>query len=327
MSLFGLKYPIWQAPTGSIAGAELEAAVANAGGMGAMGLTWTPPDIAASLVRQVLETTANPFYVNFALAFPPNALEACLEAGAKIITFSWGDPAEYVPIVRRYDAKFGVQVTNAAGAKRALEIGADFLICQGNEAGGHVQAFASLAAVFQEVLPIAKSCPVIVSGGIGDGFQAQGWLALGASGVMFGTRFVASQESRAHIEYKRRLVKAKRTDSVLTVCFDGGWTQAMHRVLRNSTQESWEAAGCPPLGKRPGENETVGQTADGQSVIRYEDTAPRDGFTGDIEAMCLYAGQSVGSVVSIQSAVQIVEEIGWELDAQNFLTRSPNSPI
>ncbi len=325
MNLFGLTYPIWQAPTGSIAGPELAIAVANAGAMGAMGMTWTPPEIAASHVRQVLDATDKPFYVNFALAFPPDSLEACLEAGAKIVSFSWGDPAERVPLIRKYGAKFGVQVTNAAGAKRALDIGADFLVCQGNLAGGHVQSSQSLFALLSRILDAADSCPVIAAGGLGTGGDARGVLDMGASGAMFGTRFVAATESRAHPEYKCRLVESESDQSVLTVCFDRGWSQAMHGVLRNSTLDSWEAAGCPPNGKRPGENEIVGYTADGQAILRYEDTAPRVGFTGNLEAMCLYAGGGVGTIKSIQPAAQIVAEIARELASSISQFGTPKS--
>ncbi len=315
MNPFGLQYPIWQAPTGSIAGPELAIAVAEAGGMGAMGMTWTQPEIAAAHVRQVLSATDKPFYVNFALAFPPDSLEACLEAGAKIVSFSWGDPSEYVPLLRRYGAKFGVQVTNAAGVKRAVEIGADFLVCQGNEAGGHVQSSQPLFAILYRVLDAADSCPVIAAGGLGTGSNARDVLDIGAAGAMFGTRFVAAEESRAHLEYKRRLVQAESDQTVLTVCFDGGWAQTAHGVLRNSTLDAWEAAGCPPNGKRPGENDIVGYTADGQAILRYEDTAPRLGFTGNLEAMCLYAGGGVHGVKSVQSAAQIVAEIVREMES------------
>src|ERR1051326_4436087 len=89
--LDALRYPIWQAPTASIAGPELAAAVSKAGGMGSMALTWTEPEVAAEQIRQVRSQTAKPFLVNFALAFPPLALDASLEAGAPIVTFSWGD--------------------------------------------------------------------------------------------------------------------------------------------------------------------------------------------------------------------------------------------
>jgi nitronate monooxygenase len=314
-ALFGLKYPIWQAPTGSIAGPELASAVSNAGGMGAMGLTWTPPEVAASFVRQVLAATDKPFQVNFVLAFPPDGLEACLKAGAKIVTFSWGMPTEWVSMLRDYGAKFGVQVTNAAGAERALEIGADFLICQGNEAGGHVQSSQPLHVVMSNVLAVAGHCPVITAGRMDSGHLAYILLKKGASGVMFGTLFVASEESRAHPEYKRRLVDASDSERSLTVCFDGGWTGAMHGVLRNSTLNAWEAAGCPPGGRRPGEGDVLAQTVDGQPIVRYEDTAPRIGFMGDIESMCLYAGTSVTGVKAILPAAQIVENIAAGLNA------------
>lgn len=311
--LFGLKYPIWQAPTGSIAGPELASAVSNAGGMGAMGVTWLPPFVAPSYVCLVLAATEKPFCINYVLAFPPKSLESCLQAGAKIITFSWGMPTQWVPMIRDYGAKFGVQVTNVAGAERALEIGADFLICQGSEAGGHVQASQPLCVALEQVLKIAGNCPVIAAGGQGQGNRDV--LERGASGILFGTRFVASEESRAHSEYKRLLVQAQNDDTALTVCFDGGWEGAMHRVLRNSTLEEWEAAGCPPRGKRPREGEVVGQSALGQDVLRYDDAAPRQNFTGHIEAMCLYAGMGVGSIKEILPAAQIVEDIAAELKA------------
>ncbi|HLV82083.1 MAG TPA: nitronate monooxygenase, partial [Chthonomonadaceae bacterium] len=114
---FGLHYPIAQAPTGSIAGPELAAAVSAAGALGAMALTWTPPEIAAEQVRQVRAATDRPFLVNFALAFPPASLSAALDAGAPIVSFSWGDPAPYVSMARSAGALIGMQVTSAAGAR------------------------------------------------------------------------------------------------------------------------------------------------------------------------------------------------------------------
>ena len=203
--------------------------------------------------------------------------------------------------------------------KRAVEIGADFLVCQGNKAGGHVQSSQSLSALLPRIRDAAGSCPVIAAGGLGTGTDARDIMNIGAAGAMFGTRFVAAEESRAHAEYKRRLVEAESDQTVLTVCFDGGWTQAAHGVLRNFTLDAWEAAGSPPNGRRPGENEIVGYTADGQAIFRYEDTAPRVGFTGEIEAMCLYAGNGVCAVKSIQPAAEIVAEIVREI-ARSFTT-------
>ena len=309
--LDSLRYPIWQAPTASLAGPELAAAVSKAGGMGSMALTWTTPAVAAEQICQVRGLTENPFFVNFALAFPPHALDASLDAGAPIVTFSWGDPEPYLKKVRAAGAKVGVQVTNVAGALRAIEQGADFLVCQGVEAGGHVQSTTSLWELLPYVLEAASGVPVIAAGGIAHGSEIAKVLALGAKAAMLGTRFVATQESRAHAEYKRQLVEAQGVTS-LTVCFDGGWPYSAHRVLRNTTLEAWEASGCPTIGARPGEGEMVAATANGEAILRYETTAPRQGYTGNIEAMCLYAGTGCSAITDIPSAGELVERLWRE---------------
>ncbi len=176
----------------------------------------------------------------------------------------------------------------------------------------------SLPSPLRELLPrimdIAGNMggvPVLAAGGLATGHDIAQVLQMGAAGAILGTRFVATKESRAHEDYKQRLVQAKSDDTALTVCFDGGWPQAMHRVLRNTTLENWEAAGSPPVGQRPGENEIVGATASDESIFRYEDTAPRQGFTGDIEAMCLYAGTGCGQINDIPAAQDVVRQL-WE---------------
>ena len=312
---FGLRVPIVQAPTGSIAGPELAIAVAEAGGMGALALTWTNPEQAAQYVRQARQATNGAVLVNFALAFPPKSLSAVLEAGAKIVSFSWGDPEPYLAQVKQSGAKWGVQVTNVAGAKRALALGANFLVCQGVEAGGHVQSSRTLGELLPRIVEAANGVPVLAAGGLATGRDIAQVLQMGAAGAVLGTRFVATKESRAHDVYKQRIAQATGDDTALTVCFDGGWPQAMHRVLRNTTLEDWEAAGSPPVGKRPGENEIVGATASGEAILRYEDTAPRQGFTGDIDAMCLYAGTGCGRIKDIPSAQDVVRQL-WEETAQ-----------
>ena len=311
----GIRVPIFQAPTGSIAGPELAIAVCRAGAMGAMALTWMDGEAAAEHVRTVLREAGGPFLVNYALAFPPRSLRAALDAGAPVVSFSWGDPSEYVANVRSAGARLGIQVTSAEGARRALQHAPDFLICQGVEAGGHVQATRSLDAALADVLEAASGIPVVAAGGMGDGAAMAAALNAGASAVMLGTRFVATRESRAHLEYKRLLVEASEADAVLTVCFDGGWPYAAHRVLRNSTLEAWEAAGCPQAGVRPGEGDVVGAGADGADIARYEDTAPRAGFVGEIEAMCCYAGTSCGAVHDVPPVAELVPRLWRDCEA------------
>jgi len=308
--LDSLTCPIWQAPTASLAGPELATAVSRAGGMGSMALTWTDPELAADQVRQVRAETPNPFFVNFALAFPPLALESALEAEAPIVTFSWGDPEPHLDKVRAAGAKVGIQVTNVAGARRALDLGADFLICQGNEAGGHVQSTTPLLELLPRIVQVAESVPVIAAGGLATGRDIARVLKLGAKGAMLGTRFLATRESRAHAEYKRLLVEASG-ETALTVCFDGGWPYSPQRVLRNSTLEAWESAGCPPVGRRPSEGETIGLTAEGEPILRYEGTAPKQGTHGSIEAMCLYSGTGCGEIDDIPGAGDLVERL-WQ---------------
>ena len=278
--------------------------------MGSMALTWTEPELAADQVRQVRAETPNPFFVNFALAFPPLALESALEAGVPIVTFSWGDPQPFLATVRAAGAKVGIQVTSVAGARRALDQGADFLICQGNEAGGHVQSSTPLLDLLPRVVEEAENVPIIAAGGIATGTGIARVLALGAKGAMLGTRFLATRESRAHPEYKRLLAEATG-ETALTVCFDGGWPYSPQRVLRNSTLQAWEASGCPPVGSRPREGEKVATTAEGEVILRYEGTAPKTGYTGAIEAMCLYAGTGCGDISDIPRAEELVERL-WQ---------------
>ena len=307
---FALGVPIVQAPTGSIAGPELCAAVANARAMGAMALTWTKPDEAARVVAQVRAATDGAFLVNFALAFPPDSLEAALEAGAPIVTFSWGDAGPYIERVHRAGAKVGVQVTSMMGAHRALYFGADFLVCQGVEAGGHVQSNTALADLLPHVVHAAKGVPVIAAGGIATGEQIAAVLEMGAAAACLGTRFVATQESRAHSEYKNLLVEAEsEAETALTVCFQGSWPYAAHRVLGNNTFHNWETLGSPPVGQRPGEGQMIAQTADGEPIFRYDETAPRQGMTGDVGAMCLYAGTGVGAIGDVPPAAELIERL------------------
>ena len=303
--------PLYQAPVGSACSPALAAAVSSAGGLGALALSWTTPARAAELVAQTIALTPEPFQVNFVLAFEAKQLPAALEAGAPIVTFSWGIPTWQADAVRSHGRHFGVQVSSAGGARKALDAGADFLICQGVEAGGHVQATRPLSLILAEVLAEAGEVPVIASGGLASARSVVDVLRGGARGAMLGTRFVATQESNAHDAYKQMIVAARADQAVLTTCFDGGWPYAAHRVLRNTTLDAWEAAGCPASGARPGEGDVVATTADGRSAQRYEDFPPLDGMTGALEQLSLYAGVSCGDIHEILPAAEVVQRL-WQ---------------
>jgi nitronate monooxygenase len=194
-----------------------------------------------------------------------------------------------------------VQVGSADEARAAAAAGADALTVQGVEAGGHVQSIVGLLPLLAEVRR-AVSLPVLAAGGIGDPVSARAALAGGAVAAVMGTRFVASNESDAHPRYKARLVEATARDTVLTQVFDVGWPNSPHRVIRNNTYEHWEAAGSPRSGERPGEGEEVAR-----GVLRYASDAPLARTDGDIEAMAMYAGQSVGAITEVEPAAAIVE--------------------
>ena len=180
--------------------------------------------------------------MNFVLQFGAKELHATLDAGAPTIEFSWGVPTKaMVAAVRAAKAKLGIQVVNAESARVALDLGADFLVCQGTEAGGHVEASRGLYETLSIVLKEAGETPVIAAGGIGNGEGIYKALAAGASAAALGTRFVATAESTAHPDYKRALVAADAKDTALTICFQDGWP-AMHRVCEIALS---------PCGKQP----------------------------------------------------------------------------
>jgi NAD(P)H-dependent flavin oxidoreductase YrpB (nitropropane dioxygenase family) len=210
--------------------------------------------------------------------------------------YEWPDPAR-VP----ENVICGWQVGSVDEAKAAVDAGCRYVIAQGLEAGGHVRGKLPL----HEVVPAVRTAvdvPVVAAGGIGDVAAVRRAMSLGADAVRVGTRFVATRESNAHPDYIAALVEAHTDDAVLTEVFGVGWPSAPHRVLRSAI----EAAGAAPA-------DVVGETtlADGEStpVPRYAVSSPTRDTTGDIAAMALYAGRSVGSVHAMLGAADVVAEL------------------
>ena len=316
---YNLKYPIFQAAPG---GQDLAIAVAKSGGMGAVALSFDSPDYAFKVVNRMINATNGNFYGNYVLSVPPKSLDRALEAGCPIIQFSWGIPSQdIVNKVRHGGAKLGIQVSSNLGAKKALSCDPDFLICQGIEAGGHVQGTSSLLESIEGILELAGPVPVLAAGGIANGQDIRQVLRAGAAGAILGTRFMATRESDAHDDYKRELVEAKGDSTVYTICFDkeptfatGTWNSA-HRVLRNSTFIEWEAAGCPLSGSKPGETDVVATHPIYGETFRYETMSPVTGHEGSLEAMALYAGEGVGKVKDLPSADALLERLWKEFKA------------
>jgi NAD(P)H-dependent flavin oxidoreductase YrpB (nitropropane dioxygenase family) len=178
-----------------------------------------------------------------------------------------------------------------------------------------VQATHALYEVLPAVIDVANTVPVLAAGGIANGAQIRRALLAEASGVLIGTRFVATREAGAHEQYKGSIIRATASDTVLTVCFHDGWENAPHRVLRNRTLEMWEAAGCPPPGKRPGEGDIVATNAITGTVNRRYRVigggSPAADDRGAVTELAMYAGQGVDAIRDIPSAGELVERL-WK---------------
>lgn len=308
--LLRVEVPVMQAPIGSCSCPELAAAVSNAGGLGMLALSWHTLDGCGEKTRRTRQLTKAPFGINLVLKWnQTERLRASLDAGAEIVSLFWGDPESYLPIIRSAGARAIIQVGSSDEAKRAADLGADAILCQGFEAGGHVRGNIGSVALVPIVVDAVSPLPVIAAGGFGDGRGLAAALALGASAISMGTRFLATEESLAHPQYKQRIVDASPEDTLYTDLFDGGWEEAAHRVLRNSTISEWELAGRPMRGARPREADIVACLPGGREIHSYADTPPLRDMSGEWERCAMYAGESVGVIHDIPSAGEVVRRI------------------
>lgn len=313
----GIEIPIIQAPLGRAVGPALAAAVSNAGGLGTLALWGADIDTLRQQVRETQALTSKPFAVNLNLEFPQEErLEACLQERVPVISFFWREPSALVERAKKAGAVVLHTVSTAREARDAVACGVDVVVAQGWEAGGHVRGTVATMPLIPAVVDAVGSVPVVAAGGIADGRGFAAALALGASGAWIGTRFLASNEVAVHPHYRERLLGATEDDTVyLDELFDIGWPRAPHRVLRNSTVAAWESAGRPTTGARPGEGEVVATSKSRGPIVRYRPYWPGADSEGDIDAMALYAGQSVALVHKLQPAAEIVREIVSEAQA------------
>lgn len=317
--LVGCSLPIQQAGMGAASPPELAAAVSKAGGLGMIG-TARPggddPELLASLLERTRTLTSRPFGVNFILIedeepFDPACFELAASAARVVEFFLWAppDPALF-NLIHQRGALVACQIGSREQAVAAAESGCDLIIAQGIEAGGHVRGTIGLLALLSDVLD-AVDVPVLAAGGIGNGRALAAALAAGADGVRIGTRLLAAEEADIHPIYREALLQAQAVDTIYTDTFSVGW-HAPHRVLRSciTAAEAFQ-------GDRVAERASL----DGSRLpVRLRSSAPPDSSTvGTIKAMALYAGESVGSVRSVQPAAQILDEIARE--AESLLRR------
>ena len=314
----GVKLPIWNAGmAGGMAGPALAAAVAENGGFGVLGVGAIPPHLVTSLIAATRALTSRPFGANIILPMSDGSdVEACFDARVPVLVLFWGDPQPFVADAHKRDMFVVSQVGNTDEAVSAADAGVDAVIVQGVEAGGHVKALAPLTETLAQTVPALGSIPVIAAGGIATGADIAAALEHGARAVSLGTRFVASEEAFALTAYKDHIVAARATDTVLTKLFDLGWPDANHRVIRNASYTAWESAGKPPSGERPGEHDEIGTVTLGEDKItlpRYTVIPPMESFDGDLEAVPLYAGESVERINTVEPVATIIDQLMNEL--------------
>lgn len=295
--LLQIEYPIIQGGMAWVAEHHLAAAVSEAGGFGLIGAASAPPEIVREEIRKAKELTDKPFGVNIML-LNPNADEVAkivVEEGIQAVTTGAGNPEKYMSMWKEAGVKVIPVVASVAMAKRMERYGADAVVAEGMEAGGHIGNQTTMALIPQIV--DAVNIPVIAAGGIGDGRGIAASFMLGAEGVQMGTRFVVADESIVHENYKNRIVKAKDIDSVVT----GQSTGHPVRCLRNQMTKEYikkEQEGVP---FEELERMTLGSLR--KAVM-----------DGDILNGTVMAGQIAGLVSKRQSCKEILQEIMGEAD-------------
>jgi NAD(P)H-dependent flavin oxidoreductase YrpB (nitropropane dioxygenase family) len=343
--ILGVEYPIIQAGMGRVSGAELVAAVSNAGGLGVLGASVWTVDEMRDEIRKVKQLTDKPFGVD--LLFPGMMESPAPEGPLRASMVKAMLPQEQVDFVEKLKAEWGVPATdpelriptimrpresaevlfeekvpffvsglgfpewlepeahangmkmihlvgNVKGAKRAAQAGADIIVAQGTEAGGHTGRIGTLALVPQVVDAIAP-VPVVAAGGIGDGRGVAAALALGACGVLVGTRFVATKESREFEFQKRKIVAATDEDTRVTKIYSGKTL----RAIRNKLIEAWDASGV----------QTLPMPMQSLLMMDLLEGLHQAGMTDYLSGL---AGQVSGLITEVKGAAEVLEDIVTE---------------
>lgn len=300
--LLGIEYPIIQGGMAWVAEYHLAAAVSNAGGLGIIGAASAPAEVVREQIRKTKELTDKPFGVNVML-MNPNADEVAqviVEEGVKVVTTGAGNPSKYMPMWKEAGVKVIPVVASVALAKLMERAGADAVVAEGTESGGHIGSTTTMALVPQVV--DAVNIPVIAAGGIADGRGFAASMMLGAEAVQMGTRFCVAEEAITHENYKTRIIKAKDIDSEVTGLSHG---HPVRQLRNNMTKEylKLEKEGVP---MEELEYLTLGSLR----------KAVMDGDTINGTVM---AGQIAAMVREVQPCKVIIEEI--MTDAKKLLNR------
>jgi NAD(P)H-dependent flavin oxidoreductase YrpB (nitropropane dioxygenase family) len=315
---FGLTTPIVNAGMAMIARPALAAAVCEAGALGTIGSDINPPDVLRNLVRQTKALTERPFGVDLIGDFVTDEhISVLIEEQVALAIFFWTLPTvAYVERLKEAGVRVWMQIGRVIEAEQAVALGAEALIVQGAEAGGHNRAEASTMTLFPRIRRRFPGLPLLAAGGIVDGATMAAALVLGADAVWCGSRFLASQEAEAHDAYKDRVLSADVGDTAILSIYGPEWPgQAMRAIVNDGART---ALGREPEAIRDAEGQIIGSTVlNGQTIPapRYSAILPTRDFDGDIEQACLTAGQSAGNIDEILPAGEIVRRMTSEAKA------------
>ncbi len=288
--LLNIEYPVIQGGMAWVATAELAAAVSNGGGLGLIAAGGAPADVVREQIKKARTLTDKPFGVNVMLMSPfaDDVMKVILEEKPAVVATGAGNPAKYIPDLKAAGIKVMPVVPSVALAQRMEKCGADAIIAEGTEAGGHIGELTTMVLIPQ--VCDAVSVPVVAAGGIADSRGTAAAFALGADAIQVGTRFICSTECIAHDNYKQAVLKAKDRDAVVT----GRSTGAPVRALKNKLTKEYER-----LEKSNASKEEIEALGVGGLRKAFEN--------GDVEMGSLMAGQSAAMVHEITPCADIIK--------------------
>ncbi|MCX7354626.1 MAG: nitronate monooxygenase [Alphaproteobacteria bacterium] len=307
--LLGIEHPIILAPMGGVSGGALAASVTRAGGFGLIGAGYGDPAWIEHEFAAAGNTPVGIGFITWSLAKQPQLLDLALARKPRTVMLSFGDAEPFARKVKDSGAILICQIQNVKDAKTVARLGADIVVAQGTEAGGHGAGratFTLVPAVVDAVSPV----PVVAAGGIADGRGLAASLMLGAVGALIGTRFSASQESLTHPNLKKRIVESDGDSTTRTKVFDTvrGYTWPHPydgRAIRNDFLERWNG------------NDAGLQATMATEGPRYKDAAAQ----GDTNTMVMFAGENIDLIHDLPPAADIVARISK--DAETLLSRPP----
>ena len=292
--VLGIKYPIIQGGMAWISDAKLAAAVSNAGGAGIISCGGRTTEYVREEIRKAKQLTDKPFGVNVMLMAPnkDEIVDVICEEKPAFVTLGAGNPVPYFAKLKEAGIKVIPVIPNVKLAKRVAAAGADAMVAEGMEAGGHIGVLTTMALMTQ-VIPEIKDIPVVMAGGFGDGRGLAAAMLMGAGGVQMGTRFLVAEECSVHENMKQKLIEAVDTDTIVTGLTLGGAV----RGIKNKFSTEFV------------QKENEGKTSTEELIRMATGTNKLAAVEGDVVNGMMQAGQSLTVLQKVEPVATIIEDI------------------